>query len=92
MKIMKVNGMVRDSIPEPHETIEDDFYLDRIIPVLRDYSVYRRSPEECPFGRGNLVLDMHLKNGEIYAIKFPLSMTRKQLTIYLKPLRKRIEN
>ncbi len=77
----------RDSIPEEGETISDDgIDVDSLIKQTTYIEYYFRKPEECPFGRGNWIVDMHFKAGGILCFKYPKEMTEDRLLCFLKPL------
>lgn len=88
MRIMgrEVHGIVRDSIPNEADSIEEICDVNKLVQMLETYTIYYRSPEVCPWGRGNLVLDLLMKDGVIYCMKYPLDMTVEQLHHYIKPL------
>ncbi len=86
LKLQKINAYNRDSIPEENATIEDDLYLDMMIPLISNVEWYFRSPEACPFARGNWMLDLHMIDGSINAFKFPKEMKEEQFVAFIKPL------
>jgi hypothetical protein len=90
VKIQKVDGWHQDTIPEENETIEDSIYLDELMTVLKSVSFYLRPARDCPFGRGNWVVDLTLKDDNIICIKYPIEMTDTELRRFLKPLLDRL--
>ncbi len=86
---MHVPGKARSTIPKEHETILDDFEfnLKKLKQICIGLNIYQRSPEDCPFGRGNWVIDlMDRHNMRGLSIKLPLKMTKAQVDAYCKPL------
>ena len=83
---IEVYGTNRESIPKENETIEEILKINDVLPLITDVVIYLRIPEQCPYNRGNWVIDLGFKNGEIFAIKLPKEMTEEQVVKYAKPL------
>ncbi len=61
--------------------------LKKLKQICIGLNIYQRSPEDCPFGRGNWVIDlMDRHNMRGLSIKLPLKMTKAQVDAYCKPL------
>lgn len=85
-ELHKVNGVNRQSKPRDDQTIATDFEIDKMIPLIKNIRLYLRQPKDCPFARGNWMIDLYFKDGGIYSIKLPLEMTEKEINDYAKPL------
>lgn len=81
-----VVGVNRCSIPDENETIEDDFDLKQLKPLIENLVVYTRDKLDCPFGRGNWLINLYLKDNSIYAIKLPKEMSQEHIKKYIQPL------
>lgn len=90
--ILEVSGLVRTEVPGDGETIATDFDINQMAPDIKEVCMYYRSKEDCPFGRGNLILDITHQDGGIFCIKFPFEMTEQHLMDYIKPLVDEINN
>lgn len=86
VKIKEVNAIKRDTIPAEGETIDQDIHVDQIVKHCNGMNVYQRSKQECPFGRGNWIVDCVHDEEVILCLKLPLEMTKNQLDKFLKPL------
>jgi hypothetical protein len=85
-RIVKIDTLVRESIPEIGTTIFDDLeFDDEHLKRLIKINVYKRYPENCPLGRGNWVVDL-IATDSIFCIKLPLEMDPTALSKYLFPL------
>ncbi|HEY2811795.1 MAG TPA: hypothetical protein VGJ00_10465 [Rhabdochlamydiaceae bacterium] len=82
----KVQGYNHSEMPEAGETIADSWDLDILLPMIRSASYYFRSPQDCPFARGNWLLDIRMKDGQLLCFKFPKEMTEKRFIEFLQPL------
>lgn len=82
----EVECSVRHTVPKDGETIEEIINLDVVLKEGHSVNWYRRPPEDCPFARGNKIIDIHFKNGSILCIKLPLETTDEQVKKYLEPL------
>ncbi len=81
----EVNCLVRNAIPASGETILDDF--DNFSAHrIKKMTVCYRQPEECPFGRGNAVVDLYFTDGELLCLKLPLDTPQDILYAWLKPI------
>lgn len=76
----------RHSIPEEGKTIDDDLNIEDVIKNSKFMDYYFRKPKDCPFGRGNWILDLTLKDGTIISYKYPKEMTEERFLEFLKPL------
>ncbi len=86
IKEVEVPGFTRSEIPEGNETIANDFNLDELLIISKEISYYYRAPEDCPFNRGNWILDIEFKNGQLMCFKYPKEMTEEQFVAFIKPL------
>jgi|FreactTroBogLake_1042271.scaffolds.fasta_scaffold10853_2 hypothetical protein len=84
--INNVDCFVKKNIPKENETIEDEFNLKGLLKIIQCINHYYRKPEDCPFGRGNWILDIYTKEGSIKCFKYPIKMTEEHFISYLKPL------
>jgi hypothetical protein len=80
--LVEVSCMVRKTIPEPNETIDDDCHLDFLRDILEKVDIYTR---EVSHGHGNWIVDLHTSVG-LMCIKLPIEMTEEQIDVYCKPL------
>jgi hypothetical protein len=83
----EVNCCNRLSILEKDESILTDFPGSE--KVIKYLSYYFRSPEDCPFGRGNWIIDLFSERDNqipIICIKLPKEMTKEQVKQFIKPL------
>lgn len=89
--IQKVDGIVIHDVPT--DKIDTWVNFD-VLPFrhIQSIQVYSRSKEECPFNRGNWVVDIIFDDGRIMALKLPLKMSKKQVHIFCEPLMKRWKN
>lgn len=91
----KVDACNRLEIPMENETIETDFpELFTTPDVLESIScvkVYLRTKEECPFNRGNWIIDILFGNEFIQCLKLPLSMHKDSVLKYIEPLHVMLE-
>jgi hypothetical protein len=83
--IQSVHGFVHDEIPKEGETIADHLHLDALLPNVRCVSYYLRSPQECPFGRGNWLVDIEMCNGQLFCLKYPKEIEQEHFVGYLEP-------
>lgn len=84
IKFQKVDGYVRNTIPEPHENILTYFNFN--IPTISEIAIYLRDPKDCPFRRGNWVIDVCFNDSEVACFKLPKEMEEEQVMHYMKPL------
>lgn len=92
IRAVPVGCKVRKFKPELGVTISDDFDLDRIVKVLKGFSYYRREREDCPFARGNWIIDLYENDTDIFlSLKLPLEMTEDEIIQYIQPLIEVIE-
>lgn len=88
---IEVNGFTMKVMPKNNETIEDHMYIDALLENGSSFTYYYREPHDCPFGKGNWILDMIGKDGEITCFRFPKQMTEKRFLKFLHPLLSRIK-
>lgn len=81
-----VDSKVLNRIPDDNETIEDFIDLNKTMPHVASIAYYFRAPEDCPFARGNWILDLKLKDGNITCFKFPKEMSEDHFLKFLIPL------
>ncbi len=79
-----VDVSVRNSIPKEDETILTDAHIDMDLIVRMD--VYFRKPEDCPFNRGNWVIDIYSPYDQLFCLKLPKEMAKEQVLSYIKPI------
>ena len=82
----EVHCMNCNVTPEDHETIADYMDIDEVIKHAKDVIWYRREKRDCPFGRGNWIIDLPMKTGEMICAKYPLEMSHEQFLKFIKPL------
>lgn len=80
-----VDCRVTDKIPA------DDVFIDEIVCMdkiqgLSHVDIYLRNKIDCPFGRGNWIIDIIFKDGQIFSVKLPSQMTEERVKDYCKPL------
>lgn len=88
-----VQTMNKKDIPLPNETIEDDINIDELSKVISSFNVYSRSKEECPWNRGNWIIDFFSSGNPfpMFSLKLPIIMTKEALAQWLLPLREKIK-
>lgn len=88
MKIIgeKVECSNRYEIPLEGETIADDFKIELMLPHIDTVNYYLRKQEECPFNRGNWIIDIRFIEGNLFCIKLPKEMTEENVIKFIKPL------
>lgn len=93
MKIISehVQSVNRTSIPKENETISDDYYIEKMIPLIYSVEVYMRDKKECPRNRGNWIIDIRFKEGDLFCIKLPIEMTEEHMTKWFAPMREKLE-
>lgn len=84
--IVKVETMNRNQIPTADETIENDIDLDAIVPNITEVKAYFRSPEKCPYKRGNWIIDIILFGSQLNCMKLPKEMSKEEVLRWLEPL------
>jgi hypothetical protein len=90
LKIMEVEGLTRKDIPKEGETILDDFGIN--FDTLIGLHVYYRSPEQCPWGRGNWIIDMSFDNTDkIFCLRLPKDMEKEKVINFVKPVSEILE-
>lgn len=88
--VKKVYGFNHPNPPVENETIEDSLDIDKLIPIIGSTSYYLRKPQDCPVGRGNWVLDIEDKDGQIYCFKYPKEMSEQRFVEFIQPLLSRL--
>jgi formamidopyrimidine-DNA glycosylase len=89
--IAKVEGYNRKSMPKENETIEEDIDLDKLVPFATQVMVYRRDKKDCPKNRGNVVIDIVLRDNKMFYLKLPIEMTDEHVMKFIKPLMDKLE-
>ena len=84
--LKEVKCLNRNDIPKKGETIADDFHLEKLVPNVLEMNVYIRDEDECPFHRGNWMIDIDLIDGTTFAIKLPKEMAEEDVKNFIKPL------
>ena len=88
-ELRKIDCKVREAIPNENETILSDYPIDKVIPSIKEFSVYFREKKACPFNRGNWIIDIVINTSEgekFYCIKLPSEMTEDSVKKYVEPL------
>lgn len=86
VQIQKVSCLVKNSIPDENTTIKDEIDLDSLIPNVKSINYYERKAKDCPFARGNWILDLEFKKGGTLCFKFPLEMKKTAFVAYIQPV------
>ena len=68
------------------EKISDDIDVELLFSIIQSYAYYFRKPEDCPFGRGNWMLDVHTNEGRTISFKYPKEMNEERFIEFIKPL------
>jgi hypothetical protein len=89
--LIKIPGFNRIGIPDESDTIEVDLNLDNLVPEIELIYCFFREPHECHKGRGNWIIDFKLKDGRLFACKYPKEMSRDRFMEYIKPLLERLD-
>lgn len=83
-RIKKVESFNRKETPLPNETIYDDCIFN--LPNILSLDIYYRTPEQCPFNRGNWVTDIVYTDHTAIAFKLPKDMPREAVVAFYQPL------
>lgn len=75
---------------QDYDDVSVSLDMNLLIQNVKSLTFYFRSPEECPFGRGNWILDIIDKNDALHCYKYPASMTKERFERFLKPLLDRL--
>jgi hypothetical protein len=86
LKVTKVDCFNRDSIPDENETIADDLNFDELVKNIKSMNIYFRYPRDCPFARGNWLIDLQFKDGGLLCLKLPKEMTEEKVHKFCHPL------
>lgn len=89
--MQEVHGFNHAELPKAEETIADSLDIDKLIPIIHSASYYLRSPQDCLLARGNWMLDIEDKDGQMYCFKYPKEMTEERFVEFLQPLLKRMK-
>lgn len=92
IKAQNVPCLDRDSVPDENESIATDFEIDLFFPIISKVRGYLRTKEECPFARGNWIIDITFNHSDIFCIKLPIEMTEENFLKYSKPLMDKFKN
>jgi hypothetical protein len=92
IQVQQVSGTVRQTIPTKNQQIDELIDIKNFpFNYLKQLEIYRRSKEDCPFNRGNWVIDITFKNGQINFVKLPLEMAEEAVNHYCEPLINKLE-
>jgi hypothetical protein len=87
---MPVDCLNRHEIPKKNETIKTDFpemfTIPHVLESISEVNVYYMSKDECPFNRGNWIIDIVFGGHHIQCIKLPSSMPKDAVDEFIKPL------
>lgn len=88
MKVIEqeVHGFTLNKIPEENETIADDINISELLKHMEDVCIYLRPKEDCPFNRGNYIVDVTLDDGEVISLRYPIEMKEDHFKRYIAPL------
>ena len=90
-----VNTVNRNEVPSENETICDDMDVNLASEFFTSVKVYFRDKDECPFNRGNWIIDFFTCGDTmipIFCMKLPKSMTEEQVKRWVKPLVDKLKN
>ncbi len=87
----EVHGYNHAEMPEENETIADSLDIEVLLPIIHSVSYYLRSPQDCPLARGNWILDIEAKDGQLYCFKYPKEMSEGRFVEFLQPLLSRLK-
>lgn len=91
--VKEIEGIVRNTPLNENETIVDLLYdIDKAVSDISYFEAYWRHKSECPFARGNLVIDITYKDDSIMCIKLLYETTPEQLCAFMHPLMIRFPN
>jgi hypothetical protein len=82
----EVDGQTLRYMPSEGETIADYLNLDELNKHMEAICVYQRSAEDCPWARGNWILDVRLKNDQLLCWRFPIEMSSKFAKKFFAPI------
>lgn len=82
----QVGGITSHEIPDEDQTIDDAIHLHLIKPHIDHIEYYQRNAEDCPWARGNWIIDIYLLDGNIFCIRLPLSLSIERIKRYLIPV------
>jgi hypothetical protein len=87
LRIENVKCLNRTTAPPDDANIIDDVGLSaEAISGIITITIYKRLPEDCPFARGNWMIDLKFKDGCTYCVKLPCSMSEEQVKKFCQPL------
>lgn len=92
-----VDGRTLHSVPDENRDIREiiDFESEAFKKIL-GVSIYQRLPEDCPWARGNWMIDIQLSNGtrigQVFCLRLPLEMEEEAVVRFAKPLLDKIKN
>lgn len=89
--LKEVNCLNRRTIPSENETISDDVDIEKTIPLVKEMTIYFRDKESCPMNRGNWIVDLHMADNQLCAIKLPKEMQEKDVLKYMQPMIDRLD-
>lgn len=87
-----VECVCRAKIPVDNENIGEIVNIQALFKEEFSIHWYHRSAVDCPYGRGNAIIDIELKNGSIFCIKLPLETTKEQILNFIKPISEKLNN
>ncbi len=68
------------------ETIDEVLKIEQIKAYVEKIQIYFRDETQCPFGRGNWIIDLYFKNGQMTCLKFSPDITENRFKEFVKPL------
>lgn len=90
-EIKRIEGKIvecknRTYVPLKDETIFTDFDKNILLPVIKFITIYYRDPRDCPYARGNWMIDMTLIDNNVFCYKLPKEMKEEDFMNYCQPL------
>lgn len=88
ISMQKIDCKVRHAIPPEDKDITEiiAFPIEYLKICLSNIEIYLRSPEDCPYARGNWIIDLIFKDGRVLCIKLPKEMEKSDVLRYCAPL------
>jgi len=86
-KFEKVDSLVYIRPISDEETIADQLRMSELEKDMRGFSYYLRAPEDCPYNRGNWIVDIEFNDGAAVFLKYPREMTKERFEKFIKPLK-----
>lgn len=86
IQIQEVDCRVYKKELKDGETIDEILKLEQIKAYTEKIQIYFRGETQCPFDRGNWIIDLYFKNGQMICLKFSPDIPENRFKEFVKPL------